>query len=150
MKGLPQSFKLNVAPPRRPALNLGDYLHASVPTRAAPTPGADPQPQKSREPAARSRPRSERTPEIRMQLNLRAETQRHLEELVGYIRSFGPQRDTKSSEILETLIEIAFASRRQLDFSDVPTRGPWGSARAASFRNALRDAITDAIQRSRR
>ena len=81
----------------------------------------------------------------RKQLNLSAEAERKLEELVEYFRSYGPQDDIKMSEIFEALVIMAHQSRERLNLSALPRRGAWGSTTEKNFPVLIAETISHAI-----
>ena len=85
----------------------------------------------------------------RVQLNMTPEVQRMVQELVGHFCAFGLQKDTSASEVFEALVNALHESRDQLDLSNVPSRGQWGSPTARAFRTNLKNVVIDAIARHR-
>jgi hypothetical protein len=70
-----------------------------------------------------------------------------VQELVGHCCTFGVQKDTSASEVFEGLVSALHEARDQLDLSNVPPRGQWGSPTARAFRTNLKNAVIDAIAR---
>jgi len=95
----------------------------------------------------RFRPRLAPTKAPRVQLNMTPEVQRMVQELVGHFCAFGLQRDTSASEVFEGLVSALHEARDQLDLSNIPPRGQWGSPTARAFRTSLKNAIIGAIAR---
>jgi hypothetical protein len=85
----------------------------------------------------------------RVQLNMTPEIQRMVQELVGHFCAFGLQKDTSASEVFEALVSALHESRDQLDLSNVPPRGQWGTPTARAFRTNLKNVVMDAIARHR-
>jgi hypothetical protein len=83
----------------------------------------------------------------RVQLNMTPEIQRMVQELVGHFCAFGLQKDTSASEVFEALVSALHESRDQLDLSNVPPRGQWGTPTARAFRTNLKNVVMDAIAR---
>jgi hypothetical protein len=75
------------------------------------------------------------------------EIQRMVQELVGHFCAFGLQKDTSASEVFEALVSALHESRDQLDLSNVPPRGQWGTPTARAFRTNLKNVVMDAIAR---
>jgi len=97
----------------------------------------------------RFRPRPAPIKAPRVQLNMTPEVQRMVQELVGHFCTFGLQKDTSASEVFEGLVSALHESRDQLDLSDIPPRGQWGTPTARAFRTNLKNAVIDAIARHR-
>jgi hypothetical protein len=95
----------------------------------------------------RFRPRPPPIKAPRVQLNMTPEVQRMLQELVGLFCAFGLQKDTSASEVFEGLVSALHEARDQLDLSNVPPRGQWGSPTARAFRTSLKNAVIDAVAR---
>jgi hypothetical protein len=75
------------------------------------------------------------------------EVQRMVQELVAHFCTFGLQKDTSASEVFEGLVSAIHEARDQVDLSDVPPRGQWGTPNARAFRTNLKNAIIAAIGR---
>ena len=95
----------------------------------------------------RFRPRPAPVKAPRVQLNMTPEVQRMVQDLVGHFCAFGAQKDTSASEVFEGLVTALHEARDQLDLSNVPPRGQWGTPTARAFRTNLKNVVVDAIAR---
>jgi len=75
------------------------------------------------------------------------EVHRMMQDLVLFFSTYGLQKDTSTSEIIDALVTALHEARDQLDLSNVPPRGHWGTPTARAFRTSLKNAIIDAIAR---
>lgn len=153
-RGLPKDFDIKM--PERP-VQLGDYLDEPPPLRPAerpPQPIHTPLPPSAApaelvrgfaEPAAIPR----RAAPPRKQFNMSPETLRMLDDLLSHIRMNSAERDVRASELIHALVLAVHEVRPFLDLSHVTPRGKWGSATAAEFPVALKDAFQQAISRAR-
>ena len=97
---------------------------------------------------AAARSKHTRSGPPRKQINMRPETLDKAQELLFLVQQFGPQFDTKASEVFEALVDLLHESRRHLDFSDVPLRGKWGEPSARAYPQHLKAAFAEAIRRA--
>ena len=166
--GLPESFDLRVERP----VDLGDYLDEEAFT--APDEGMSrnfdntelSQVRKAKEPdrpgdelksnPAESRARKPQNPRPkrmveppRKQVNMKPDTLRKADELVRIIQERGPQRDAAASEMFDAVIATLYDAKDQIDLSNVPKRGRWGSPTASAFVAAIGEAFAHAISRRR-
>ena len=72
-----------------------------------------------------------------------------LDELLAHIRNYSAERDVRASEVVHALVLAVHDVRPFLDLTDVPPRGKWGSASAATLPVALKDAFQKAVAKSR-
>ena len=76
------------------------------------------------------------------------ETQRMVDELIVFVQEYGPQKDAKGSEVFHGLVLALYESLDQVDLSNVPPRGRWGTPTAQSFPISLKSAFKAAIAES--
>jgi hypothetical protein len=81
----------------------------------------------------------------RLQINISADAERKLNELVEIISVQGPQEDITVSEILQALLHNLYDAKSDLDLSRLPIRGKWGTPTARSFKAALAEAFREAL-----
>jgi hypothetical protein len=167
-RGLPDSFSLDVPESaiHRP-VELGDYLdEENTPppkkkTREEPGRNVVEMPLKERgeerrEALARStpqpqvrkvppKPRRLTTTVLRKQVNMNPETLQMVDELLEYVRTYSPQRDVRASELFHALVLSIYESRAELDVSEIPPRGRWGTPTAQAFPVALKNAFKKAV-----
>ena len=167
-RGLPDSFDLNVPKSAlRGPVELGDYLdedEAPLPRKKARedvSPGRNvvempareargEMPQKTPPPPPQARkippkPRRLTTTVLRKQVNMNPETLQMVDELLEYLRTYSPQRDTRASELFHALVLSLYESRGAFDVSEIPPRGRWGTPTAQAFPVGLKNAIKKAI-----
>jgi hypothetical protein len=103
------------------------------------------------EPAAPKR-RRRRIPKAppRKQINTTPETQRMIDEIIDYVQTYSIQRDAKASEIFHALVLTLHESLEDLDLSNVPARGRWGTPTAQAFPITLKSAFKSAIAKSQK
>lgn len=169
-RGLPKSFDIKV--PDGP-VRLGDYLDESPGATTAPIPAAEvfvaqappppPEPAPAPVPAPvyvppppavafRQTPAPlnlRRSSPPRKQFNMAPETLRMLDELLAHIRNYSAERDVRASEVVHALVLAVHEVRPFLDLTEVPPRGKWGSASAATLPVALKEAFQKAVAKSR-
>jgi hypothetical protein len=167
-RGLPESFSLDVPESaiHRP-VELGDYLDeentppAKKRTREEPGRNVVEMPMKERreergEALSRStpqpqpkkalpKPRRLTTTVLRKQVNMNPETLQMVDELLEYVRTYSPQRDIRASELFHALVLSLHESRAELDVSEIPPRGRWGTPTAQAFPVGLKNAFRKAI-----
>jgi hypothetical protein len=85
---------------------------------------------------------------IRYQLNLTPKSKTMFEELMKHVQTFSPERDTQTSEVFQGVIGVLHSAVDELDLSELPRRGAWGSVTAKNFPNALGGAFEQAIVRA--
>jgi hypothetical protein len=83
---------------------------------------------------------------IRLQVNLSADAQLMVEELVEQIAQQSPEKGVTLSDVIQGLIISLYQSRNEMDVSQLPLRGRWGSPTAKSFSAALSEVFSDAIK----
>jgi hypothetical protein len=161
-RGLPETFELDL--PDQP-VHIGDFLDEeppAIPVRR-PTPTILPQPVVERFVAAEEiQPRAareivgERSPVravaraaqpsiIRYQLNLTPKSKMQLEELVKHVRTYSPQNDARVSEVFQGIMTLLHNAMDEIELSELPRRGAWGSVTAKNFPGALSEAFERAI-----
>ena len=86
----------------------------------------------------------------RKQINTTPETQRMIDEIIGYVQTYSVQRDAKASEIFHALVLTLHESLEELDLSNVPARGRWGTPTAQAFPISLKSAFKSAIAKSQK
>ena len=86
-----------------------------------------------------------RTPVRRLQINLSREAQAKIEELVEVIRAQSPEKGVNYNDVIQSLILSLYEARAELDVSELPLRGRWGSPTAKSFTAALAHLIRRAL-----
>ena len=166
-RGLPDSFELNL--PDEP-VRIGDFLDEEppvIPTKRV-APKVLPQPAVERfVPAEEISPKTARTEVgerspirvvakaqqpaiIRYQLNLTPKAKTMLEELVEHVRTYSPQNDASVSEVFQGIIQVLHNAIGDLELSELPRRGAWGSVTAKNFPGALSEVFEEAILRAAR
>ena len=73
------------------------------------------------------------------------ETLQMVDELLEFVRTYSPQRDTKASELFHALVLSLYEARAELVVSEIPPRGRWGTPTAQAFPVGLKNAIQNAI-----
>jgi len=164
-RGLPDDFHLDL-PDEKP-VQIGDFLdeeppapvvrrprvqpaaeRISVPSQFRPEIVRDPE-EVGERPAPRPVPRSAQQPSvIRYQLNLTPKSKAMLDDLVKHIRVYSPQNDARTSEVFQGIMQLLHNAMDELELSDLPRRGAWGSVTAKNFPGALSEAFEAAILRS--
>src|SRR3954454_5112079 len=151
-RGLPSSFALNI--PDEGPVEIGDFLDEAPPTHyrksAQPLQQASveriepqaftpqivaPRAQEERE-VAPTRPvqrKAQSSKVIRYQLNLTPKSKSMFEELMKHVQTFSPEGDTRTSEVFQGVIGVLYSAMDELDLSDLPRRGAWGSVTAKNF-----------------
>jgi hypothetical protein len=170
-RGLPDDFALDL-PDEKPVV-IGDFLDEAPPalivrkprqTRVEPSPESIPPqqfrpeivPERTREGVgervpARPVSRSAQQPSvIRYQLNLTPKSKTMLEGLVEHIRTYSPQNDARTSEVFQGIMQLLHNAMDELELSELPRRGAWGSVTAKNFPGALSEAFEAAILRAAR
>lgn len=170
VRGLPADFSLNL-PDEKPVV-LGDFLdEAPPPVLTARKVQRVERPKDSESLAAQIRPELVREAEgrggeklshrpaprsaaqpsvIRYQLNLTPKSKTMLEELVKHVRTYSPQGDARTSEVFQGIMTLLHNAMNELELSDLPRRGAWGSVTAKNFPVALSEAFERAITRAAR
>ncbi|MCZ2152414.1 MAG: hypothetical protein LC114_00700 [Bryobacterales bacterium] len=74
---------------------------------------------------------------IRYQLNLTPGAKKMLEEVVEHVRTYSPENDARTSEVFQGVIGLLHSAMDELDLSDLPRRGAWGSVTAKNFPGEL-------------
>ena len=163
-KGLPSSFAIDL-PDEGPVV-IGDFLDEAPPVvhrRAAQplqpaavaqseppsfTPQIVPPRTEAEREVAPARPvqrNVQSSKVIRYQLNLTPKSKTMFEELMKHVQTFSPEGDTRTSEVFQGVIGVLHSAMDELDLSELPRRGAWGSVTAKNFPNALGGAFEQAI-----
>lgn len=159
-RGLPSNFAINL--PEEGPVVIGDFLDEappvlnrkpSQPVQQGPAERIEPQtftPQivpsrleEERE-VASARPvqrNAQASKVIRYQLNLTPKSKTMFEELMKHVQTFSPEGDTRTSEVFQGVIGVLHSAMDELDLSELPRRGAWGSVTAKNFPNALGGAF---------
>lgn len=167
-RGLPSSFNLDL-PEDGPVL-IGDFLDEPPPVVVKSQPRVVESPIELKPAGIRLRPevvshektnrvqeptfghpvrRPVPTPDvIRYQLNLTPKAKKMLEEVVEHVRTYSPERNTRVCEVFQGIIGLLHRVMNELELSELPRRGAWGSVTAKNFPGALSDAFEKAILRA--
>lgn len=158
-RGLPSDFNLDL-PDESPVL-IGDFLDEEplpLPRREEPRPSKVTEPtlrpaiapvREEREVIQTSRaPRRSQPKVVRYQLNLTPKAKRMLEELVEHVRTYSPESDARTSEVFQGIIGLLHNAMGELNLSELPRRGAWGSVTAKNFPGALSEEFERAILRA--
>jgi hypothetical protein len=73
-----------------------------------------------------------------------------LEELVEHVCTYSPESDARTSEVFQGIITLLHDAMDELELSELPRRGAWGSVTAKNFPIALSEAFERAILRAAR
>jgi hypothetical protein len=87
---------------------------------------------------------------IRYQLNLTPKAKKMLEDVVDHVRMYSPEPDTRVSEVFQGIIGLLHNAMDELELSELPRRGAWGSVTAKNFPGALSEVFEAAILRAAR
>lgn len=82
----------------------------------------------------------------RLQINLTADAQHMVEELVEQICQQSPEKGVNYNDVIQGLIIKLYESRSEIDVSQLPLRGRWGSPTARSFAKELASVFGKAIK----
>jgi hypothetical protein len=169
-RGLPDNFALDL-PDDKPVV-IGDFLdeELALPASRAPARAHPSAPERLLRPelvrrerveeggneaamGAASRPvlrTSQASSVIRYQLNLSPGSKKMLEELVEHVCTYSPESDARTSEVFQGIITLLHDAMDELELSELPRRGAWGSVTAKNFPIALSEAFERAILRAAR
>ena len=168
-RGLPSSFSLDL-PEEGPVL-IGDFLDEPPPVMPVAKKATKPVIESRNEPMAVEsslrpevlpyRPEPAQTEDrvpprlarrqaqapsvIRYQLNLTPNAKKMLEEVVDYVRTYSPENDARVSEVFQGIIGLLHNAMDELELSELPRRGAWGSVKAKNFPGALSEVFERAI-----
>jgi hypothetical protein len=165
-RGLPDDFVLDL-PDERP-VQIGDFLDeqppapiARRPQRIQPALETSLVPSQFRPEIVREREEEEerksvrpvlRTSNqpsiIRYQLNLTPKSKWMFDELIAYVQTYSPQDDASASEVFQGVLTVLHNAMGNLELSELPKRGAWGSVTAKNFPGALSEAFERAIVHS--
>lgn len=81
----------------------------------------------------------------RKQINLSMDAQEKLEELVSLFSDRSAEKSIASNDIIEGLILRIFDAKEDINLSELPQRGRWGTPTAKSFRSELAHAIIEGL-----
>jgi hypothetical protein len=70
------------------------------------------------------------------------------EELTKYIQTYSSEDDARASEVFQGVIGLLHNAMDELELSELPRRGAWGSVTAKNFPGALGEAFEKAILRA--
>jgi hypothetical protein len=166
-RGLPANFSLDL-PDEKPVV-IGDFLDEAPPpvvTRRAVERPSEPVLERPSAPSqfqpvivrgreeevgekapARPvlRPAAKQPSVIRYQLNLTPKSKANFEEIVEYVQTYSSQPDARTSEVFQGMMTLLHNAMDELDISQLPRRGAWGSVTAKNFPGALSEAFERAI-----
>jgi hypothetical protein len=91
------------------------------------------------------RPAAKQPSVIRYQLNLTPKSKANFEEIVEYAQTYSSQPDARTSEVFQGMMTLLHNAMDELDISQLPRRGAWGSVTAKNFPGALSEAFERAI-----
>lgn len=172
VRGLPSTFDLDL--PEEGPVVIGDFLDEPPPVMPTAKKPQSPLPElKTAEPSPRTlrpevmpyrpEPRVEERVEarpsrraaqapsvIRYQLNLTPKAKKMLEEVVDHVRMYSPEPDARVSEVFQGIIGLLHNAMDELELSELPRRGAWGSVTAKNFPGALSEVFEAAILRAAR
>lgn len=171
-RGLPDDFLLNL-PDEKPVV-IGDFLDEAPPPVMTGRRSAKAQPERPPEQASTplqfrpeivrdheeavgervpTRPVARSAPQpsvIRYQLNLTPKSKTMLEELVKHVRTYSPQSDARTSEVFQGIMTLLHNAMDELELSELPRRGAWGSVTAKNFPGSLSESFERAIVQAAR
>jgi hypothetical protein len=170
-RGLPANFSLDL-PDEKPVV-IGDFLDEAPPpvmTRRAVERPLEPAVERTHAPSQFQpvivrreeevgekapvrpvlRPAAKQPSVIRYQLNLTPKSKANFEEIVEYVQTYSSQPDARTSEVFQGMMTLLHNAMDELDISQLPKRGAWGSVTAKNFPGALSEAFEQAIVRSAR
>ena len=73
-----------------------------------------------------------------------------IDEIIDYVQTYSVQRDAKASEIFHALVLTLHESLEEMDLSNVPARGRWGTPTAQAFPISLKSTFKSAIAKSQK
>ena len=147
VKEAPKEAPPSPAPARQPAAQAAPSKVVEMP-RPAPEPEeSEEEPGDDQPPNTARAPRPKRPFKVppRRQINMSPETQRMVDELIDYVQAYSAQRDAKGSEVFHGLVLALYEAMEQIDLSNVPARGRWGTPTAQAFPISLKSAFQAAI-----
>lgn len=165
-RGLPDDFILDL--PDEGPVQIGDFLdeeppapiarkqqRVQAPTDRTPTPSQfRPEIVRNEEEVGeRESPRpvlraAKHASIIRYQLNLTPKSKSMFDELIAYVQTYSPQDDASASEVFQGVLTVLHNAMGELELSELPGRGAWGSVTAKNFPGALSESFERAIVRS--
>lgn len=91
------------------------------------------------------KPKRPKAPVTRLQINLSSDAQIKVGELVELIRAQSPEKGVNYNDVIQALIFSLYEAKDELDVSQLPLRGRWGSPTAKSFAAALGNLFGQAL-----
>ncbi len=91
------------------------------------------------------KPKRPKAPVNRLQINLSREAQAKVAELVEIIRDQSPEKGVNYNDVIQGLIYSLYKAKDDMDVSQLPLRGRWGSTTAKSFAAALATLFRQAL-----
>jgi hypothetical protein len=70
------------------------------------------------------------------------------DEVIAYVQTYSPQDDASASEVFQGVLSVLHNAMGELELSELPGRGAWGSVTAKNFPGALSEAFEGAILRT--
>jgi hypothetical protein len=169
-RGLPTNFALDL-PPQEGPVQIGDFLDEPPPVHVAPKRAPQTE-QVSLEPADQRftpsivpsrregesrgtqapvvRPKVARPKPSRCQVNLTPKAEDMLAEVLEHVKNFSPYDVANATEVFQGLLGLLHGALDELDLSELPRRGAWGSVTARNFPSSLGEAFEKAFVRSAR
>lgn len=167
-RGLPTNFALDL-PPQEGPVQIGDFLDEPPPVHVArkTAPRVEPSvPEQldqrftpsivpgGREGDGRTilapavRQKATRPKPSRCQVNLTPKADDMLAEVMEHVKSFSPYDVANATEVFQGLLGLLHSALDELELSELPRRGAWGSVTARNFPSALGEAFEKAILRA--
>jgi len=167
-KGLPSNFALDL-PPQEGPVEIGDFLDEPPTVYVAPKGAPRGSAAVSEQPDQRFTPtivqgrregegRTTPIPAVRqvtarpkpsrLQVNLTPKAEDMLADVMEHVKNFSPYDVANATEVFQGLLGLLHGALDELDLSELPRRGAWGSVPARNFPSALGEAIEKALVRS--
>jgi hypothetical protein len=167
-KGLPANFALDL-PEQEGPVEIGDFLDEPPAVYVAPkgafrgsaavsgqldqrfTPSIVPG---GREGEIRTTPvhtvrqKAARPKPSRLQVNLTPKAEDMFTEVMEHVKNFSPYDVANATEVFQGLLGLLHGALDELDLSELPRRGAWGSVTARNFPSALAETFESALLRS--
>jgi hypothetical protein len=64
---------------------------------------------------------------------------------VEHVRTYSPQSDASVNEVFQGIMQLLHNAKNELELSELPRRGAWGSVTAKNFPGALSEVFEQAI-----
>lgn len=81
----------------------------------------------------------------RLQINVTPDVERKVEELINLISAQIPQKEITISELMQALVLNIYESKSEINVSQIPLRGKWGTPTARAYPVALSESFREAI-----